>query len=236
MKPYTIAYHHATWHGVLTAVHIPDSRDPVPEPILNQLAPAERAIAKEYGGYRQVQFVGGRLALRHACLQLGTTPVALTSTPRGAPILPKGLAGSISHKRALAVGLVTRDRGFTVGVDLEEYGPARLSIINRVLTEEEISTLEGLGDEERWISTVLRFSIKEAIYKALDPWVQRYVDYKEAIVHTDLEGGARVRLALKQDEGPFEVDVRYTWLRGRIVSTARIRLAQGADHPVPSRI
>jgi phosphopantetheine--protein transferase-like protein len=131
--------------------------------------------------------------------------------------------GSISHKRNMAVGMVARDGLGTLGVDLEDYAPARLRIIEHVLTEAECAELAPLPEDRRWIALLMRFSIKESIYKALDPYVGRYVGFHEAEVRPDLHGDAEVTLNLKNDEGPFEVRARYEWLWGRLLTSVRIR-------------
>jgi len=208
---------------VLTAVHIPDAPDPVPGEVLDRLDPEEAALARSLRMYRQVQFVGGRLAMRAAFEQIGAAPAPVLSDDRGAPVLPSGLSGSISHKRDLALALVARDSHGTLGVDLEDYAPPRMGIIDRILVEEEQRTVEALAEDRRWIAVLLRFSIKEAIYKALDPFVHRYVDFHEAVVTPDLHGWADVELRLKNGEGPFDVEARYEWLHGRIVTSVRIR-------------
>ena len=223
MNPYGIAFHHATQHGVLTSVHIPDSPEPVPDDILNRLPREEAQVARSLRGYRQVQFVGGRIALRRACEQLGVRPPPLLQDDRGAPVVPKGLVGSISHKKTLALAMVANARDGTLGVDLEAYGPERLSIAGHVLTEGEQRAIEQMPDDRRWISLLIRFSIKESIYKAVDPFVRRYVGFQEAIVTPDLHGRAAVQLQLEGGEGPFEVDARYEWLHGRLLTSVRIR-------------
>jgi enterobactin synthetase component D len=223
--PYTVAFHHATPHGVVTAVHIPDAPDPVPDEVLAQLPDPEAAHARTLRGYRQIEFAGGRIALRQACLQLGPAPAALLADDRGAPVLPAGLVGSISHKRGLAVAMAARVGQGTLGIDLEDYGPPRPSIAPRILTPEELAYVDALPDGRRWFAIVLRFSIKESIYKALDPYVRRYVGFHEARVEPDLHGAARVSLDLAHGEGPFDVDARYEWLRGRILTSVRIRRA-----------
>lgn len=225
MSSYDIAYHHATPHGVLTAVHIPDSPDPVPDSQLARLHEAEAARARSFGGYRQVQFVGGRIALRSAFEQLGVRAGALLADDRGAPLLPQGTVGSVSHKRTLAIAMVARDHDGTLGVDLEEYGPPRPSIASHVLTPAEREAIAHLAPDRQWIALLMRFSIKESVYKALDPYVRRYVGFQEAEVTPDLQGGARVRLALVGGEGPFLVAARYEWLHGRLVTSVRIRAA-----------
>ena len=222
-KPFGTAFTDALSFGVLTAVHLPDSKDPVPQGILDQLPPQERDHAITLGGYRQVDFVGGRLALHRAIRSMGRKAGAVLAGPRGEPILPDGVAASISHKRTLAVALAARAGHGSLGVDLEDQGPPRMIVAPKVLTPEELRAVNDLPDERRWMGVLLRFSIKEAIYKAVYPYVRRYVDFSEAHVTPDPDGQAEVTLRLSQGEGPFRVEARYYWLDGRVLSTVRIR-------------
>jgi enterobactin synthetase component D len=226
-RPFDVAFHHATHHGVLTAVHLPDSQEPVPDHVLAELPGEEAAYARTLKGYRQPSFVGGRIALRRAADQLGWKVGAILPGDRGAPVLPKGLAGSVSHKRTMAIAMASTTLLGTLGVDLEEYGPARPGIASHVLTVREQEAIASLPEDRRWIAMLVRFSLKESIYKALDPYVRRYVGFHEAEVDLDLQGGAVVGLTLAGGEGPFAVDGRYGWLDGRIFTSARIRPGAG---------
>ncbi|MEZ4321088.1 MAG: 4'-phosphopantetheinyl transferase superfamily protein [Myxococcota bacterium] len=212
---------------MVSAVHIPDSPEPVPDEILATLPPEEAAHARELRGYRQVQYVGGRIALRQACGQLGVRPGPLLSTERGAPRVPEGVVGSVSHKRDLAVGMAARAGMGTLGVDLEDYAPERLRIMEHILTPPECEEVRALPVDRQWIEVLLRFSIKESIYKAVDPFVGRYVGFHEAEVRPDLHGAAAVTLNLRNGEGPFTVDARYEWVWGRVLTSVRIRRADG---------
>ncbi len=118
--------------------------------------------------------------------------------------------------------MVAHARDGSLGVDVEEYAPARLGIASHVLTECEEREIAQMPDDRKWISLLIRFSIKESIYKAVDPFVRRYVGFHEAIVAPDLHGRAAVELQLKNGEGPFEVDARYEWLHGRLLTSVRI--------------
>lgn len=241
VTPFTVAFTHATPHGVLTAVHIPDSPDPVPDGVLATLPAAEMEHARGLRGYRQVQFVGGRIALRESCLVMGVRAGPVLSDERGAPRIPSGLVGSVSHKATVAVAMVAREGLGTLGVDVEDYGPPRLGIGPRVLTPAELAAIADHPDDRRWFGILVRFSLKESIYKALDPYVHRYVGFHEAEVTPDLHGGAAVTLRLAPPagaegapavvEGPFEVDARYDWLHGRLVTSVRIRGVKAAGAP-----
>lgn len=222
---YEVAHHHATPHGVLTAVNIPDSANPVPEDVLACLLPEEVTVARTLRGYRQSQFVGGRLAIRQALAQLGVRAGPILPDDRGAPTSPEGLTISISHKRDLAVAMVARVEDGTLGMDIEDYGPPRPQIASHILTPAELELVDQLPEARRWIAILLRFSIKESVYKALDPYVRRYVGFKEAEVMPDLQGRALVTLNLAQSEGPFLIDARYDWLQGRLLTSVRIRPA-----------
>jgi len=119
--------------------------------------------------------------------------------------------------------MVAQASNGTLGVDLEEYLPERTSIAKRVLTDAEQVSLRTLPAEQQWIGVLLRFSIKESVYKALDPYVARYVGFEEAEVVPNLQGSANVELRLKNHEGPFRVDARYCWLASRLLTSVRIQ-------------
>jgi len=234
VTPFALAYHHAIEHGIVAAVHLPDSADPVPDDVLARLHPGEASHARDLRGYRQVSFVGGRLALRLAVQQLGQQPAAVLPDQRGTPQLPPELIGSVTHKRTLAVAIVARNHGWTLGVDLEEYGPPRLGIVPKVLTPREQQAIANLPEARQWLATLVRFSLKESVYKALDPWVRRYVSFHEAEVDPDTDGGAEIALNLANNEGPFSIRARYTWLHGRLLTSVQLRPADPDARPAPA--
>lgn len=86
-----------------------------------------------------------------------------------------------------------------VGIDVERAQRPRQPIETRILTPGELARL---GDDRRHVA--LLFAIKEAIYKAIDPVVRRYVAFTE--VEVDL-ATRTVTSAL-----PFDLDVWWTEL------------------------
>jgi 4'-phosphopantetheinyl transferase EntD len=177
---------------------------------------------------RRRSYLGGRVAMREALSREGIGAPAVLSDDRGAPLLPPGVTGSITHKRDVAAALVTREQNARVGIDLEEDVPTTLDLSRQVLTPGEIAELSHLGDAPLAREVLLRFSAKEALYKALDPFVRRFVGFTEVSVTPRPDGTARVGLRLRPGEGPFAADVRWARLEGLVVTTARVHPSPGA--------
>jgi 4'-phosphopantetheinyl transferase EntD len=216
--------------GVVWAVAIPDEAPP-PE-VIARLCPEEQAVAAGLAPRRLPTWVAGRLALAAALEGAGAPRAPLLSTPRGAPAVPRGFVGSVSHKKHVAAAIACADAGAHVGLDVEAAEPTRQDITRHVLRAEEAAALDALPDALRWRGVIARFSIKESIYKALDPFVQRYVGFKEARVDLGDDAGAtreaRAALFLDQGEGPFAVEATWAEEDGLFVTAARVRRAAGA--------
>lgn len=177
----TVRFTWAVPEGMCVGVTLPAmSADEV-----SLLNPAEREAAARLSATRQPTWVGGRLALRHALQTAGAgaaATAALLSLPTGAPSLPPGWAGSISHKSDLAVALAARADAGSLGIDCEYWRPRNLAIAARVLRPEERAALARLPDALRWQALMLAFSAKEALYKALHPHLRRFVGFQEAAI------------------------------------------------------
>ena len=188
--------------------------------VLARLHPDERAAGAALAIARRGEWAAGRLALRAALARAGVEaadPIGIDD--RGAPRVPAGFTGSISHKRGLAIAVAVPERdGARVGIDLELDAPSRVAIEARVLTAAERAALAALDAADRGRAVMLRFAIKEAIYKAVDPFVRRYVGFQEVEVELDDAGGARVtsQLGLAIEAG---------WLRWHdcVIALARAR-------------
>lgn len=214
---------HAPSACILARVNVPaplpaDSADWLPALVgEGRLHPDEAALADVMSPASRATFVAGRLAVRaalHSALR-GALPSdhahsPILRTARGAPVLPAGVAGSVSHKREAAIALVLPRRAafaksaVHVGVDLEHRPTARdlsrRSIAERILTTSELSALasldhDPLAQRER---VIVSFSIKEAVYKAIDPTVQRYVRFTEVALQFAEDGTVAVTLLLPE--------------------------------------
>ena len=177
MTSHPLAFSRRTAFGTVAGVLLPPEVD---DAALSELLEPERALALSFEGHRRIAFVGGRLAFARACEAAGVARQPLLSGPRGEPLSPPGLSVSLTHKRALAVALVGNSAEGTVGIDLEGGdGRERLSIASRVLRPEELEVFHALPEGARWPHLKRSFALKEAVYKAIHPHLQRYVGFSE---------------------------------------------------------
>ena len=212
------------------------------------LHPDESALVSDLPEPGRPSFIAGRRALRSA-LEAAVPALAhapLLRMPRGGPRLPEGAMGSISHKRTHAIALAapaasadaleTAKHGVIrrhVGIDLEQrpspdgaHIDRSQALARRILTARELEALRALTGVAHLDATLLRFALKEAVYKAIDPHVQRYVRFTE--VELDVEaaseshatwGIARVALLLPE-RPPLTVHAAWQLDDGWIVAAA----------------
>jgi enterobactin synthetase component D len=220
-----IAFDRTLEHGRCVGVRIPGAPADLEALIAGALAPTEQVRASALPPPRRRTWAGGRAALREARVRAGLPVDAVESDDRGAPILPPGVAASITHKDTLAAALVALEPRARIGVDLEIDAERPQDIARRVLTAGEMAEIAHLGGPARGREVLLRFSAKEAIYKALDPFVRRYVGFEEMEVSPREDGTALVTPRLPPSEGPFVIDVRWLRFDGIVLTTARIERA-----------
>lgn len=204
-------------------VALPSDATEPSEEVLAQLHPDELARTRTMRRFRLASFVGGRLAAHAAVRTLGGPFTGIGQSASGAPTPPQGVAVSISHKSHLAVAMAARSELGSLGIDLEDLEPQRPGIASKVLRPEEVAAIEVLSEERRWTATVLRFSLKEAIYKALEPKLGRYIHFDEASVALRTDGTADVTLHLASGPAPVSIDARYTWLDRSVLCSVRAR-------------
>ncbi len=206
--------------GLCVGVHIPPGDDAITPAVLARLHPDEAAHARTLHPRRQPSWVAGRLALRQALTRLGHSAGPILADDRGAPVLPGGVRGSISHKRAVAVGLAASTLEWSIGVDIEQRHLGRQDISRYVLTEAEQAELAGLSAQARGQAVMLRFSIKESIYKAVDPHVRRFVGFREVDVTPLPDGRVEVAAHLAQGE-VFTIDAWWSVEGEHVLTCAR---------------
>lgn len=135
---------------------------------------------------RRADFFAGRLAAKIAFFALHDVPLAsqyfLSVGEHGEPLWPKDSRGSISHTDRKAVCLLTRDREKTfVGIDVENLMDKNtaneVGMIIQERSEMEILLARKLSFE---FATTLLFSAKESLFKAIFPYVGKYLDFAQS--------------------------------------------------------
>jgi 4'-phosphopantetheinyl transferase EntD len=219
-------------HGRCVGVRVPST---IEAGDLIKLPEDEQVFLGGLSPARKPTWLAGRLALHAALQDIGLDQGAILVTTRGAPELPAGVTASISHKRTLAVALAApKGDGLSLGVDIEPVPalPASLGepgwdgrpdISSRVMTPEELAVMATIPEHQRRREVILHFSIKEALYKAINPVVGRYVSFQEATVLPHSDGSVAVTLALTKGEGPFAVAARWSEIEGHLLTTAALR-------------
>jgi 4'-phosphopantetheinyl transferase EntD len=194
-----------TPHGRLAAIAI----DPA---LFERLPPEEQAIAAGFGPKRRATFAAGRAVLHHLLARHGVEEsFAILRDDRGAPVLPAGFTGSISHKDSIACALVSAGDA-RIGVDVERADAVRVDLAEKILTDPERARFTTPFE------LTLVFSLKEALYKALDPFVRRYVGFKEVAVRS-LESG------VFEVFGPYTAEGTWLCEQGHVITSARVRRA-----------
>ena len=111
----------------------------------------------------------GRSSAKASLIQLGCPrPGPLVSTASGDVHWPKNYSGSISHCCHLAVAATSRDH-LSIGVDIEAVQPFSPRMIQLMSAPTEGLTAAPLRHFHPDTGATLRFSAKEAAYKAMHP-------------------------------------------------------------------
>ena len=179
---------------------------------LNEAATAAESLNRGSGGSESQNVVTDDFN------NISVLPVGpILANALGAPCVPKGISGSISHKDswavavALLVGNQVGGRSGHVGVDMEKCtNKAHEKLRRRLFSETEqasINGLNGLVSEEQEV--LLRFSFKEAVYKAVNPYLQRYVEFREVEVFPRRDGTAQLVFHVKTGE---QFDNKAEWV------------------------
>lgn len=173
-------------------------------------AAVTRAVDK-----RRREFATGRDCARRALRSLGRPPAAIASGPRGEPLWPPGVVGSITHCAGYRGCALAKTSHLTsIGIDAEPHEALPEGVLASVATATERRQLRNLArqaPEIHWDR--LLFSAKECVYKAWFPLTHRWLDFADAEVSVDGDGdGFSARLLVP---GPMLAGGEVTTLSGR---------------------
>ena len=208
--------------GHCRAVAIPSSVSVIQKNVLDRLHPEEKKYAQALPMRRRPTWVGGRIALREALKGIGAKCEAILPDERGAPVLPHGISGSISHKSDIAVALVSAEKDRMVGVDVEHLKADMDRIVRRVMSPDELTHLMRLPKNERSAWALICFSCKEAYYKALPAKEQSSLLLSNISVFPKKNGRANICISGIEKNEEMKVEAFWELYGQKILSAVGI--------------
>ncbi|MGE8486619.1 MAG: 4'-phosphopantetheinyl transferase family protein [Pseudomonas sp.] len=188
-------------------------------------ASIQRSVAK-----RQAEFLAGRICARAALQQLeGLSFIPAIGEDR-APVWPAHITGSITHSTGRAAAIVANKAHWRgLGMDLENLLDAERAerLAGEILTGPELQRMATGARDQLAMVVTLTFSVKESLFKALYPIVQKRFYFEHAEVLEWSEGG-EVRLRLLTDlsnqwRSGTELGAQFAVMDGQLLSLVSIK-------------
>ncbi|HEX7279315.1 MAG TPA: 4'-phosphopantetheinyl transferase superfamily protein [Solirubrobacterales bacterium] len=154
------------------------------------LTPAEREAVGKAVDKRVREFTTARACARLALAELGAPADGIPAGPKGEPVWPEGVAGSITHCDGFRAAAVARTADVaSVGIDAEPNAPLPAGLLSDVAGPGEVGHLRSLaGDDPSVAWDRLLFSAKESVYKTFFPLTGRWLGFEDAELEVDPGG------------------------------------------------
>jgi 4'-phosphopantetheinyl transferase EntD len=212
-------------------VHAAEARDDLAQA---PLYPVERRLIERAVTKRREEFATGRTCARAALAGLGVEPQPIPADPRGAPIWPAGVVGSITHCEGFrACAVAWRRRYAGLGIDAEPNRDLPAGLLDDIALPAEVSWIAGARARDRSISwDRLLFCIKESVYKVWSPITHANLGFGEVRVSPDLADGT-FRASVAKSAGspallPREIDGTWRHLDGLLLAAVAIAAPGGS--------
>ncbi|MFD7027950.1 4'-phosphopantetheinyl transferase [Streptomyces sp. NPDC059917] len=171
-----------------------DSFEDVP---FSSLYPEEAALVRNSVEHRRREFATARYCAHRALAALGVPPAPLLATPRGTPLWPASVRGSITHATGYRAAVVAdASRVAAVGIDAELDRPLPDGVLESIALPPERAQVRrhtALHPGINWGKVL--FSAKECFYKAWFPQTSRELEFEDAHIRIDpLAGTFSARL------------------------------------------
>jgi 4'-phosphopantetheinyl transferase EntD len=179
------------------------------------LYPQEEALLQKAVASRRLEFGTARWCARQALAKLGLPAAPILPGPRGAPIWPDGVAGSMTHCPGYRAAALAHSTDIAaIGVDAEPHGPLPDGVRDRIAGPDELAALAALMAAAPGTSwDKLLFSAKESTYKTWFPLAQSWLDFTDAsIIISPADGAFTARLLVP---GPVLAGRQLTEFHGR---------------------
>jgi 4'-phosphopantetheinyl transferase EntD len=161
------------------------------------LYPEEEQVLGDSVDKRRREFTTARHCARLALGTLGVRPTPVLPGPRGEPLWPEGVVGSMTHCDGYRAAVLGRTaKVVSIGIDAEPNEPLPPGVLEAVSLPEERAWIRQRslpGHQVCWDR--LLFCTKEAVYKTWFPLTKRYLDFEDATITVDpAEGTFKARV------------------------------------------
>jgi 4'-phosphopantetheinyl transferase EntD len=120
-----------------------------------------------------------RIVARKLLAQLGHSDCTVPKAASGAPIWPAGVVGSLAHDHRVAVAAIAKSCStYALGIDVEPAEILPSELLDIVATPQERLQIRDDPYQGR-----LLFAAKEAVYKAVFPLDQTFLDHHDVEVN-----------------------------------------------------
>lgn len=172
-----------------------------------ELLGEEKCLVEAWAPTRQREFASGRQCARRALATLGLNHAELLPDADGIPQWPKGVIGSISHSRGVAMAVVAQSSDITLlGLDLEKTNRLSTAAMKRVVHSFE----EAFVGCDQLRASIL-FSLKEAFYKAQFPKWRTEGNFRDLALELDLDKGLASVLEIDERFAPELAQVQFNF-------------------------
>lgn len=179
-----------------------------------------RAVAK-----RQAEYLAGRFCAREGLRRATGQPVVPALGDDRAPVWPTGCVGSITHTQGWAAAIIGQQQDYAgLGLDAEIIMSEEraLPLCRQILTTSEQTRFRSELANQAGHFITLVFCLKETLFKALYPLVQKrfYFEHAEVLSWAP-DGAARLRLLTHlSEQWPVntELEARFVQEHDRLVS------------------
>lgn len=213
---------------VLLSTHFDTSQlasDDFQRSAIDAPASIQRSVAK-----RQAEFLAGRVCARAALQQLEGLSFSPAIGEDRAPVWPAHITGSITHSTGRAAAIVANKAAWRgLGMDLENMLNRERAerLAGEILTPPEMQRMAAGPRDQLAMLVTLTFSVKESVFKALYPIVQKrfYFEHAELLEWTE---AGHVRLRLLTDlssewRNGAELDAQFGIKDGQLLSLVSIK-------------
>jgi 4'-phosphopantetheinyl transferase EntD len=149
------------------------------------LLPEEEHLVAKAVAKRRREVTNARTCARRALARLGFAETVIPRGPKGEPLWPAGIVGSITHTSGyFAAAVAHADKIRSIGIDAEVHGALPEGVLAHIGFGPELTWLAGQDHAEVWWDRLL-FSAKESVYKAWFPLTGRWLGFEDATVTID---------------------------------------------------